>query len=300
MLKKLTGKVRLILVFSFSYLLDFGECLAFRSKPQPTPYHDFDYFIFSQRWPLTTCAEWEATKSGNTCNLPQDKHLWTIHGIWPTKTGQEGPLFCPSSIHFNPDELAPIINDLTTYWVNVEANTKLNSFWAHEWKKHGTCASVLPLLDSVTNYFRMGLKWNRDYDIASILSKEGIEPGNSYDVATIYNAIKNSINKEPSIQCVIDKETKESYISEIRICLDKNFQVIDCNPTNPIHRIRFGLNTNCSQKKQVQYIASITPTSDTNYRTIEKEYIDYQGEYEGHMRYLSLYNFLWTLMWLTL
>lgn len=200
--------------------------------------------IFSQRWPITGCTEWEEEKSGNTCNLPHDKSLWTIHGIWPTKTGNkqyilkeikysdctlghEGPLYCPSAIHFNPEELKPILDDLNNYWVNIEANTKPNSFWAHEWNKHGTCASILPQLDSVPNYFKMGLKLNKEYNVANILAKGGVLPGvNSYDISFIYTVIKNALNKEPSIQCVTDKKTKESYINEIRICFDKNFDLM--------------------------------------------------------------------------
>lgn len=109
----------------------------------------------------------------------------------------------------------------------MEANTKPNSFWAHEWNKHGTCASILPQLDSVTNYFRMGLKLNQQYDLSKILTKAGVVPGTTgYDVSFIYNVVKNSINKEPSIQCVTDRKTKESFISEIRICFNKSLEVM--------------------------------------------------------------------------
>lgn len=292
-------------MFSTIFVIVVGLChigwgQVFRNKPQPTPYHDWDFLMFSQRWPLTTCAEWEEAKNGNTCSLPKSTDTWTIHGIWPTKIGHEGPLFCPSAIHFNPDELTPMLDDLKNFWVNVEANTKPYSFWAHEWNKHGTCASILPQLDSVPNYFRMGLKLNKQYDLARILSRGGIVPSTTgYDVSFIYNVLKNSLNKEPMIQCVTDRKTKESYISEIRICLNKTLEVIDCSPSNPIHRIRYGLNTNCNQKKPVKYIASLTP-EDTILDYSDPGYIELQQHYERQQHYVWLYNFLRILLWITL
>lgn len=141
--------------------------------------------------------------------------------------GTKGPLFCNSAIHFNPDELTPILNDLKEYWTNVEANTKPNSFWEHEWKKHGTCASILPQFDSVTNYFTKGLKLNKNYDLVTILESNGVVPNtNGYTLQDVYNTIKNSTGKEPSIQCVTDKNTKESFMSEIRLCFNKTLDLI--------------------------------------------------------------------------
>ncbi|XP_050293452.1 ribonuclease Oy [Anthonomus grandis grandis] len=287
------------IAINFLSLLHFGEPQAYKYKPQPTPYHDWDYLIFSQRWPLTACTEWEEAKSGNTCNLPKPKDSWTIHGIWPTKTGHEGPLYCPSAIHFNPEELTTMLNDLNNFWTNVEANTKPNSFWAHEWNKHGTCASVLPQFDSVTNYFKMGLKLRSQYDLTTILNKGGVTPGNNgYDVALIYSVIKNAINKEPSIQCVIDRKTKESYINEIRICFDKNLNLMDCDPASPIQRMRYGLNTNCNQKKPVRYIDNV-PVPNLNSDNYNKE-IDIKKYYDQQARFTRLYQLFRTIFWMTI
>lgn len=91
--------------------------------------------------------------------MPTDNKTWSVHGVWPTKTGEDGPYFCDSAIKFDPTLLAPIESDLEQYWVNIEGNTKKYSFWEHEWKKHGTCAVTLPQLDSLLNYFQQGLTW---------------------------------------------------------------------------------------------------------------------------------------------
>ncbi|KAF7287298.1 ribonuclease X25 isoform X2 [Rhynchophorus ferrugineus] len=215
-------------MFNFCYLWhSLILTICFSSYGQLSSDFDWDYIVFSQRWPLSTCAEWEETKPGNVCNLPTNRLTWTVHGIWPTKSGTRGPISCNSAIHFDPNQLTPMLDDLKEHWTNVEANTKQNSFWEHEWKKHGTCASILPQFDSVTNYFSRGLKFNKDYNLSTILESNGVVPNNNgYNLQDVYNTIMNSTGKEPSIQCVTDKNTKESFISEIRICLNKTLDLI--------------------------------------------------------------------------
>lgn len=72
----------------------------------------------------------------------------------------------------------------------------------------------------------------------------------------------------------------------------------DCDPSNPIHRIRFGLNTNCNQKKPVWYIANVPTTDSDDYN--DEGYLEFQEHYEQQRRYTWLYNFLRTLLWVTL
>lgn len=119
--------------------------------------------MFTQRWPVTDCTEWEEEDPSHTCNMPTDNRTWSVHGLWPTKTGTDGPYFCDSAIKFDPTLLAPIESELENYWVNIEGNTKKYSLWEHEWKKHGTCAVQLPQLDSLLNYFQQGLTWIKEY-----------------------------------------------------------------------------------------------------------------------------------------
>lgn len=266
--------------------------------PTPTPYHDWDYVIFSQRWPVTACSQWEDANKINTCQMPPDLDMWTVHGIWPTKIGTEGPLYCPSSVHFDPDQLTSIMEDLKAYWTNVEANTKANSFWKHEWDKHGTCAVILPELNSVTNYFKKGLEWNKVYMLNEILANSKVVPGaTGYTVEQIYDAIKAHTNVNPMIQCVTDQHTKESLISEIRICFNKSLELIDCDQTSPINRRSTGIITNCSLKKTVMYFAEV-PTKQISY---QMDYVDeyFKKHFEEQMYYMKMYRFLKFIIWFT-
>lgn len=254
--------------------------------------------MFSQHWPISTCNEWEEQNKANTCNIPKDKSSWTVHGIWPTKIGTDGPLYCPSSIHFDPNQLTSMIDDLNAYWTNIKGNTKPNTFWKHEWDKHGTCAIVLPQLNSITNYFRQGLEWNRDYKLNEILANSKITPGPvGYTVEQIYDAVKCYINVNPMIQCITDPHTKESLISEIRICFNKTLELIDCDSTNPLNTESTKIVSNCNLKKTVMYFAEV-PIKHVSYE------MDYVGEYfkkqfEEQSYYTRMYRFLKFLIWFT-
>lgn len=219
-----------------------------------------------------------------------------MHGLWPTKTGKEGPAFCPSAIHFDPDALDPIIDELNMYWVNVEANTKPNSFWKHEWDKHGTCAVTLPELDSIQNYFQQGLDWNKEYNLANILAQGKIVPGtDGYTIDQIYNAVKSYTKKDLTIQCVVDRKTKESMISEIRICFNKSLEVIDCEGSNVANIDSLEAVTNCNLKNPVMYFAEV-PINRTEEPYIT-EYTD--DAFEEQMYYMNIYRMLKFLIWFT-
>lgn len=101
--------------------------------------------------------------------------------------------------------------------------------WQHEWLKHGTCASVLPELDSEHKYFGRGLSWLHQYSMSSVLSTAGIQPRNAYTVDAIHTAIVTSLHRRPYIRCIRDKHTQQTFLSEIRICFAKNMTLVDCD-----------------------------------------------------------------------
>jgi len=256
-----------------------------KTKPKPTPFQDFDYLVYSQRWPITACTVWEEHAKDNQCGMPPDLTEWTVHGIWPSKIGEEGPFFCDSSIHFDPGQLEPLMNDLTTRWTNIEASTKPDSFWKHEWDKHGTCADVLPELNSVYNFFKKGLELNIEYSLTAILAKSNIVPNaKGYTVEDLHNSIKSATNKNPSIECITDREG-QSLINEIRICLDKDLEVIDCDVTNTT-----GL-SNCSLKKPVMYYATL-PNNTASDEAYEQMCLENVQQEENLFNWYLLFKFI--------
>jgi ribonuclease T2 len=70
---------------------------------------------------------------------------FTIHGLWPQYNTTGYPSFC-SDEPFDPaiPELIGM-NTMTTYWPDVqydETSPSYDSFWEHEWTKHGTCSGL--------------------------------------------------------------------------------------------------------------------------------------------------------------
>lgn len=226
---------------------------------------DWDLLIFTQHWPNTVCLLWEEQNEDipQTCSFPKQRDIWTIHGVWPTKYGTKGPEFCNSSYHFNSSQLEPIENDLKEYWIDVERRHQRYAFWRHEWRKHGTCASVLPELSTELEYFSQGLQWAEDYNMKDILSKGGIKPGNdaAYDVSVIWDTVRQVIGANPAVQCARDRKTGEMYIFEIRICFSKSLSLADCDG---IKETRGGRNfwssnviTNCPLGTPILYPSTV-------------------------------------------
>lgn len=87
--------------------------------------HAFDFFIFSQQWPVTRCILMAETNKGHMCASSFDEQRWTIHGIWPTRIGTKSPAFCHKSKSFDIHNVEPFINELSKNWLNV-ANGELN------------------------------------------------------------------------------------------------------------------------------------------------------------------------------
>jgi len=194
--------------------------------------HKFDFLLFAQVWPISGCIKWEERSDDNTCSLPNRKQ-WTVHGIWPTKNFTIGPLYCNRSVHFDFDTLKPILNDLELHWTNVRANTELDNFWQHEWEKHGTCAMQLEVVNNEYKYFNKGLELNQKFPISQYLTEADILPGGLYRTEEIIDAVKNNIQgKNPALECEKMEEFLDPVLTQIGICLDKNFEVIGCEQTH--------------------------------------------------------------------
>lgn len=90
-------------------------------------------FCYNQQYP--GCLEPE---SYWTTNL-------TIHGLWPQYNTTGYPSFC-SDEPFDPSIPELIgMNTMIQYWPDVqydESSPSYDSFWEHEWTKHGTCSGL--------------------------------------------------------------------------------------------------------------------------------------------------------------
>lgn len=86
--------------------------------------HDFDFFIFTQQWPVTRCILLAENHKYHICAASTfDEKRWTIYGIWPTRVGTRSPAYCNKGRRFDFKQL-DFIDELSEYWVNI-GNGKL-------------------------------------------------------------------------------------------------------------------------------------------------------------------------------
>jgi ribonuclease T2 len=91
----------------------------------------------------------------------------------------------------------------------VHKNSVEESFWKHEWVKHGTCAAQLPILDSELKYFEQGIKLNERFPLYDWLAASSVTENDFYEYNNYFDAIKKKLGgKNPAIQCDYDKVLK--------------------------------------------------------------------------------------------
>ncbi|CAM9405120.1 unnamed protein product, partial [Discosporangium mesarthrocarpum] len=71
----------------------------------------------------------------------------TIHGLWPDYGDGTYPTTCTSEPYSHEEAVSKVggLEELEIYWPNIqvdESDAKYDSFWQHEWTKHGTCTGL--------------------------------------------------------------------------------------------------------------------------------------------------------------
>ena len=127
--------------------------------------------------------------------------------------------------------------------------TQLYSFWAHEWSKHGTCAAQLEPFNSELKYFSKGIEFLGKYHMNDMLSAANIFPSDIAELKAedINQAVVSKIGIRPAIAC--EFEDGIQYLKELRICFDKQLNVMECLGEHEVN----GILTNCSPSKGIIY-----------------------------------------------
>lgn len=245
-----------------------GGCLC-QDKPVPDEdassvqlrrKHHFDFLMFTQIWPITSCLTWEDRGYEHSCTIDDSAKQWTIHGIWPTSNHQIGPLYCNRTDKFDPEKISNLLPELRSKWTDVRAGGGDEyNFWRHEWEKHGTCAEQLPSMANEYLYFKKALDLHSQYNVTALLS-DRIVPGSilaPMDVVAELTSALQSLDKvagaHPAINCAHDKKFKDPLFYEIIICFDKEFNRIGCENT------KGGLYGSCGDARPFFYPDSIHP-----------------------------------------
>uniref|UniRef100_A0A672LBI4 Ribonuclease Oy-like n=1 Tax=Sinocyclocheilus grahami TaxID=75366 RepID=A0A672LBI4_SINGR len=135
------------------------------------------FFIFSScnwtcmhltlQWPGSFCI---GINNKTICKIPQTVQNWTIHGLWPVRTGH--CCDCWPIYHSHLQEIEP---ELTQLWPSLIKGKHFFYFWRDEWIKHGTCAGCEESMGSPLLYFQVSVKLRKLFDIDNILESSGIK-----------------------------------------------------------------------------------------------------------------------------
>lgn len=156
------------------------------------PARDFCY-VLAYSWTPEFCDE----KKFPGCEKPRPywKKNFTLHGLWPQfRDLGDYPSFC-SQVPFDPSAVEKEgLSKMMTYWPNVkypEGDPNYESFWEHEWLKHGTCTGLSP-----SEYLSAAVDLIVAYGSPTILSDS---VGGHVEADALRNAMGG--NSHVSLQC---------------------------------------------------------------------------------------------------
>ncbi|KAG9049531.1 ribonuclease T2-like [Tulasnella sp. UAMH 9824] len=182
---------------------------------------------------------------------------WTVHGLWPDNCDGTWGQFCDPSREYpsvtqvlNDNHREDLLGWMTKHWLDQNGNNE--SFWEHEWNKHGTCMSTLEAkcmpkgskngTDAVA-YFQTAMNLHRAVPTYKILAAAGIHPSanRSYTYDELTSAVKEEMGYIPAFDCNKNIIFEISYYYNLRgSVVDGRFQHIDaftsgsCPKTGPL------------------------------------------------------------------
>uniref|UniRef100_A0A0W0FAY3 ribonuclease T2 n=1 Tax=Moniliophthora roreri TaxID=221103 RepID=A0A0W0FAY3_MONRR len=152
----------------------------------------------------------------NPSTGPSDS--WTIHGLWPDNCDGTYEQNCdPSRAYTNLPSIlssqgaSSTLEFMQEFWLDINGNDE--SFWEHEWSKHGTCMSTLEpsCLPSgsakgaeAVAYFQTVVKLFKSLPTYTWLSNQGITPSTSktFTLSQLTTALKTeSGGFTPALDC---------------------------------------------------------------------------------------------------
>lgn len=177
----------------------------------------------------------------NPTTGPDD--AFTLHGLWPDNCDGTYDSFCNKDIEVTSVELiissfdSSLLQEMENYWPDYQGDD--DSFWVHEFNKHGTCVSTInPSCYSnfkenqnVYDFFKVAMDLYKTLPTFEFLKAEGIVPSTSatYTSDQIDAALKKHFGKEVYFKCDENNVLNEIwYFHHIKGPLTgENFVAID-------------------------------------------------------------------------
>lgn len=195
-----------------------------------------DMYVFAYIWEPESCYE---NPSWSQCNHPQKfwEANFVIHGLWPQYSTGGYPSTCTDE-QFDNNVIDIIgIDTMNKYWPNVKSNVTdpdYNSFWQHEWTKHGTCSPLTQI-----EYFNTTINLSKIFGTLDIIAKNigkqvsaqqirsafggpamvSLQCDNNLYLSGVFTcwSMSTSINRSPDkqITCPIDVQNEDNCSNNI-------------------------------------------------------------------------------------
>jgi len=168
----------------------------------------FDYYLLALSWSPAYCAD---RASGNDPQCSAGRRFnFVLHGLWPQYNKQVQGSFWPQFCNDDPGLRDP------KSMLDIMPSTGLIR---HEWQKHGTCTGL-----NAESYFDLARKAYQTIRIptrfTALSEYLNISPAEVKKDFVAANA------GAPASAFVIG--CSSNYLSEVRICLDRNLKPIPC------------------------------------------------------------------------
>lgn len=164
-----------------------------------------DVYVFAYSWTPEFCYN-QSSYVGCYTPKPYWGTNFIVHGLWPQYSTGGYPHDCTTEPFNTSVPLAIGWDTMTTYWPNVkvaETDPTYDSFWDHEWTKHGTCTGL-----SQTNYMTDSINLLQKFGTPSIVTNN---VGGSVSATDLRNAFGGST--KASLQC-----TSGAYLVGVYTC----------------------------------------------------------------------------------
>lgn len=195
-------------------------------------------YVLSLSWPGSTCQMKNCTYYGR-------KNYFSIHGLWP-----EYGMDCNKIDILKMKISEQNMEDIEQYWSSMYNSETW--FINHELSKHGSCWDPtrsdinqtpqyiqkvldkhnleMDSLEKINLFLELTMSWSKHNNVYEILLNNGLSPSER-DLTTpkiVAGILDNHFGTDGGVFPICIGKNHNKYFSEIRFCLDKNYQVIEC------------------------------------------------------------------------
>ncbi|KAJ5207627.1 hypothetical protein N7449_002006 [Penicillium cf. viridicatum] len=173
---------------------------------------------------------------------------WTIHGLWPDNCDGTYESSCDSERAYSnitailqDQDLGDLVDYMDEYWVDI--NGENESFWSHEWSKHGTCVNTIDpscyssykAQEEVGDFFQKTVDLFKSLDTYEALAAAGITPSTSktYTLSAIQEALTTMHGASVYLGCSSGKLNQVWYFYNVKgNAIDGTYKAVDTLTTS--------------------------------------------------------------------